>query len=184
MLSVSTIMRLQRFSPVLLRRLVVAFEHHIAFDGSGYPEALRGGKTDLFTRIVAIVDAFDAMTTRRPARQAMPPDEALRNLLSNAGTRYDPLVLKVFVNTVGIYPVGTVLQLSNGMYGMVVITGRSPHLDRPKVKVIADASKTPVDGELLDLAAKRDDGSFVLDVERVADADLESIPVPRYMTRM
>ena len=184
MLSVSTIMKLQRFSPALLRRMVVAFEHHIAYDGSGYPEALRGWGTDLYTRIIAVSDVFDAMTTRRPARTALTADEALRLLMRDAGSRFDPLVVKVFVNTVGIYPVGTVMQLSDGTYGVVLIGGREPHLDRPKVKIVADGSRRQVDGRLVDLAAQREDGSFLLDVERVADADLEGIPVPRYITEL
>jgi HD-GYP domain-containing protein (c-di-GMP phosphodiesterase class II) len=110
-----------RLTTPLLRSMIVAFEHHRGPDGSGYPPSHR--PPHLFSRIVAIASDFDALTTERPWRRAYLPDEALGLMLSRKGTRYDPLLLKVFINTVGLYPVGTLVRLSTGELAVVVYSG-------------------------------------------------------------
>lgn len=76
-------------------------EHHEQWDGSGYPNGLQGEKISLQARIIAAADAFDAMTSNRPYRKTVDTDEALSEILANAGTQFDPLVVKAMMNVFG-----------------------------------------------------------------------------------
>lgn len=109
------------------RAVRVAFEHHRGWDGSGYPAAARPKPQDLFARICALGDSFDAMSSGRVyAKRAMSPHETVRRLAQKAGTAYDPFLIGVFVAALGIYPVGTLVLLSDGRVGAVLRNGRDP----------------------------------------------------------
>ena len=97
----------------------VALEHHVRVDGGGYP-ALQGRRPSLFSRMVAIIDAYDAITSYRPYRPARTPNEALRVLLDGAGTVHDPDLLRLFIEMMGHYPPGSLLRLAGGEVVMVV----------------------------------------------------------------
>ncbi len=80
-----------------LRDIIPAVKHHHErYDGAGYPEQLRGENIDLNARIIAVADAFDAMTTDRPYRKALSLQIALEELWANSGTQFDPEVVKAF----------------------------------------------------------------------------------------
>jgi len=74
--------------------------HHERWDGNGYPEGLSGEQISLMARILAVADAYDAMTTKRPYRKSMTPQDALVELMANAGTQFDPQIVDAFVNAV------------------------------------------------------------------------------------
>lgn len=97
----------------------VALEHHVRVDGGGYPD-LAGRSPTLFSRIVAIVDAYDAITSYRPYRPARTPNEALRVLLGGAGKAHDADLLRLFIEMMGHYPPGSLLRLTGGEVVMVV----------------------------------------------------------------
>lgn len=100
----------------------VALEHHVALDGSGYPDL--GGKTPhVFSRLVAITDSYDAITSYRPYRPARTPNEALRMLLEGAGRRYDSDLLRLFIQMTGEYPAGSLLRLSGERIALVTDVG-------------------------------------------------------------
>jgi len=97
----------------------VALEHHRRLDGGGYPD-LGTKQPHLFSRIVAIADAYDAITSHRPYRPARTPNEALRVLLQGAGSAYDADVLRLFIQMTGEYPPGSLLLVDDGTVVMVV----------------------------------------------------------------
>ncbi|MGB2696483.1 MAG: HD-GYP domain-containing protein, partial [Candidatus Zixiibacteriota bacterium] len=120
------------------RAIIVAFEHHLNLDLSGYPEIKRPRELNLFSRIVSIADAYDAMTSGRVyLKSPISPDEALKKMLYRQGRFYDPVLLKVFINVVGIYPVGTLVFLNQGELGLILKVN-SDDLARPVVRIIAD----------------------------------------------
>jgi HD-GYP domain-containing protein (c-di-GMP phosphodiesterase class II) len=82
--------------PHLAHALDVPFCHHERYDGSGYPRGLRGHEIPLPARIFAVVDVYDAMTTERPYRPALPAEFAISHLRSHAGTHFDPVVIEAF----------------------------------------------------------------------------------------
>ncbi len=101
--------------------LLGPFEHHLKYDLSGYPRTPRNKPLSLIGRIVAIADVYDAITSPRSYRStAMTPDQALGLMLKGSGTAFDPILLKVFINMLGVYPVGTVLLLDGGDMGLVI----------------------------------------------------------------
>lgn len=121
----------------LARAIAIAFEHHLGFDGSGYPRLMPPRRQDLFSRICAVADAFDAMTSGRVyAKRAMPPDEALRRMAQRAGTSFDPFLFRVFIGAVGVFPIGTAVVLDGGGRG-VVRRNRDGDLLHPEVRRLA-----------------------------------------------
>jgi len=100
--------------------LLGPFEHHLKFDLSGYPRTPRNKPLSLFGRIIAIADVFDAITAPRVYRPfAISPDRSLSMMQEGAGRDFDPTLLKVFINMIGVYPIGTVLHLDGGEMGLV-----------------------------------------------------------------
>lgn len=126
---------LDRFST---RAMVVSFEHHLKLDLSGYPQLNHKKDLNLFTRIVTIADVYDSMTSGRVyAKTPLRPDEALRKMLEKEGKTFDPVLLKVFINMLGIYPVGSLVILNTGEVGLVM-QANPVELSRPEVVIIAD----------------------------------------------
>ena len=100
--------------------LLGPFEHHLKYDLSGYPRTPRNKPLSLFGRIIAIADVFDAITAPRVYRPfAISPDRSLSMMQEGAGKDFDPTLLKVFINMIGVYPIGTVLHLEGGEMGLV-----------------------------------------------------------------
>ena len=99
--------------------VAVLLEHHERFDGSGYPYRMVGESISAAGRMAAIVDSYDAMTSQRPYRPAISPSMALAQLYDERGNQFDPALVAAFVRTVGIYPVGTLVQLESGHLAVV-----------------------------------------------------------------
>jgi HD-GYP domain-containing protein (c-di-GMP phosphodiesterase class II) len=83
--------------PGMERASLIILHHHESFDGSGYPGSLKGEEIPMGSRIVSVIDAFDAMVSSRPYREGMPFEEAERRLLKATGTQFDPLVISSFL---------------------------------------------------------------------------------------
>jgi HD-GYP domain-containing protein (c-di-GMP phosphodiesterase class II) len=138
-----------------LRAMLMAYEHHMKLDQSGYPTSVRPREPRLFSRIVAIADGFDAATSRRSYQsQPWPPDEVLREMYENPQRGFDPLLVKAFVSMTGIYPVGCLVILDSYELAVVVAPNRAPGtLHRPIVRIIYDALGVALDPPLtVDLA--------------------------------
>jgi len=137
-----------------LRAVQVALEHHLKVDLSGYPKYVRKKTTSLFSKIVKIVDYFDAITTKRSYRpKVLTREEALAMMKEKSGDEFDPLLLKVFISMIGAHPIGSLVVLDSGEIGIVFEANPHPALQlRPKVKIIADLKKNMLDGEVVDLA--------------------------------
>jgi putative nucleotidyltransferase with HDIG domain len=122
---------------------VVAFEHHLRLDGSGYPVGLTRSTLNLATMLCSIADVYDAMRAQREYQEAFPTDRILAVLQRNNGTQFDPHLVKRFSQLMGIYPPGTLVRLSTGAIA-VVLKVYAPDPYRPRVRVIADAAAHPL----------------------------------------
>ena len=155
-----------------LRAMRVAYEHHLKKDGSGYPRAVRPRSQGLFSRIVAVADGFDAATSRR-SYQATPwdPADVLREMRDNPTRGHDPVIVKALINTLGIYPVGTLVILDSFELAIVHAAPSGPEtLSRPTVRVISDAlGNVMYPGHLLDLGARDASGEYVRTIINTAD---------------
>jgi len=118
--------------------MIVAFEHHQRHDLLGYPDS-NASEQHLFSKIVAVCDAYDAMTTARPFRREIRPDKALAVLMQGRGKAYEPGITKALVAMLGIYPMGAVVILDDGATA-VVYRVNNDDLLHPRVKILMDAS--------------------------------------------
>ena len=111
-----SILNVKGFDINFIRSAIVAFEHHMHYNLTGYPSINnRNYKLDLFSRIVSIADQYDAMTSSRVyARTPTPLNKALSIMLSRTKTQLDPYLTKVFINMVGVYPIGSLVVLNTG----------------------------------------------------------------------
>ncbi|HEY8483884.1 MAG TPA: HD domain-containing phosphohydrolase [Longimicrobiales bacterium] len=137
---------MQGMAEVPYRAMLVAYEHHMKTNLTGYPENRRPREPTLFSRIVAVADGFDAATSRR-SYQALPwrPEEVFREMRDNPARGYDPLVVKAFMSVTGIYPVGTLVILDT--YELAIVTAPNPdprRIHQPIVKIITDPMGLPV----------------------------------------
>ncbi|MEJ2520127.1 MAG: HD domain-containing phosphohydrolase, partial [Desulfuromonadales bacterium] len=78
--------------------------HHERFDGTGYPHGLKGDEIPIGARVIAVVDAYDAITSMRPYQKAQAKREAIRELRRSAGTHFDPRVVRAFIQAIGDEP--------------------------------------------------------------------------------
>jgi HD-GYP domain-containing protein (c-di-GMP phosphodiesterase class II) len=114
--------------------------HHERINGKGYPNGLKGDEIPLFGRIAAIVDCYDAISTDRPYAKALSPATAAKNLYEWKGIDFHPALVEVFIQALGIYPAGSLVELSNGQVGVVMSEYRARRL-RPKIMLILDCNK-------------------------------------------
>ncbi len=150
----------RKISDGVIRNILVAFEHHLNVDLGGYPPLTDRRDLSLFSKIVAIADCYDALTTPRVYRSACyTPQEALSIMMEARGQVFDPAILKVFVNYIGIYPVGSIVQLTSGEMGVVCRPGANTgDIDRPFVKVVADLLGNRVPERIEDLSSVDETG--------------------------
>ena len=116
--------------------------HHERYNGAGYPHGLSGSQIPVFARIAGIVDTYDAMTTARPYAAPMSSYDAVRQLNKLAGVEFAEEMVEQFVQAIGMFPVGSLVELNTGEVGVVVAQNRVRRL-RPRVMLILDRDKQP-----------------------------------------
>jgi HD-GYP domain-containing protein (c-di-GMP phosphodiesterase class II) len=137
-------------SPSMGQTVDVAYSHHERIDGKGYPRGLIGSQISVYTKIVSIVDSFDAMTAERRYSKATTSSAAVKEIYRCRGAQFDEKLALQFIEIVGMYPPGSVVELSNGCVGIVL--ERNQKFQRlPKVLLLQDAAGSDVKKEVIDL---------------------------------
>ncbi len=151
------LLRLGGRGGLAVRVMLVSAEHHLRFDGSGYPRLGSDWQQGLFARIVSLADCFDAMTASRAyMRRPFTPDSVVRYMLESAGRMFDPDLLRLFVARIGVFPVGSMVRLESGELGLVLDPPTSPReIDRPRVRILQADGDGWAAGEERDLSATR-----------------------------
>lgn len=116
------------------KHLFTILDHHEKFDGTGYPRGKAGDDITIFGRICAVADVYDALSSKRPYREALPVHECVEYIMAGAHTQFDPDVVAAFVRRIAPYPLGTSVKLSNGWCGLVLQNYASYSL-RPKLRI-------------------------------------------------
>ncbi len=182
-LGVLTLFGLRGYGEIPYRGMIVAYEHHMKSDLTGYPKSLRPRELSIFSKIVSVADGFDAATSRR-AYQTVPiqPDQVLKEMWENPRRGYDPVVVKAFINLIGIYPVGTCVILDS--YEVGIVHAANPDVSqvhRPVVRIAATpegAVQHP--GVLVDLAHRDAEGKYPRTIIKVTDPQKYGINVSDY----
>jgi len=136
---------------------LVGLQHHERWDSEGYPRKTGGDEIDVLARIVSVADAFEAMVSEKPYRNSMIGYAAMKALLSDNSRRFDPDILKAFIKSMGIYPLGSTVLLNNSAIARVVETHPDAPL-RPKLRIIVDEFSKRYEGDegdLVDLVAEK-----------------------------
>jgi HD-GYP domain-containing protein (c-di-GMP phosphodiesterase class II) len=136
--SVEIVAQIEHVDP---RAMEMVRLHHERHNGSGYPNGLTGSEIPIFARIAGLVDAYDAMTATRPYAKPQSAYDAMRQLNKLSGTDFAEELIEQFVQAIGVFPVGSLVELSTGEVGIVIAQNRVRRL-RPKVMVLLDANKT------------------------------------------
>lgn len=182
-LGVLTLFGLRGYGEIPYRAMIAAYEHHMKIDLTGYPKSIRDRKLSVFSKIIAVADAFDAATSRR-AYQTVPlePADVLREMWENPRRGQDPVLVKAFINLTGIYPVGTCVILDTYEVGLVHAANPDPAmLHRPIVRVVMSSQGAPlVPGALVDLAETNPDGTFKRSIIKVTNPDKYGIKPSDY----
>lgn len=134
---------------------VVAFEHHLKQDLSGYPENIGARKLNLCTMVVSVVDVFDALRSNRAYRQGLATDRIKHIMSQQESTAFNTTLLRRFVNLMGLFPIGTLVRLNTEEVGVVTQTHRDDPF-RPQVKLILNNRGEPLETPLLTNTWDRD----------------------------
>ncbi|NKB98147.1 MAG: DUF3391 domain-containing protein [Pseudomonadales bacterium] len=123
-------------------RVLTAIQtHHERHDGSGYPEGLAGNKIPAFGRIAGLVDTYDAMISDRPYAEALSSYQAIQEIHRGADTLFQAELVEFFIKAIGVFPVGSIVELNTGEVGVVVSQSANNRL-KPKVMLILEADKS------------------------------------------
>lgn len=167
---------LQASKSVMSGAAEVAYAHHERVDGTGYPRGLEEDKIPKLAKIVAIAEAYDSMTTKQVYRDAISPSAALQELYSARGTQFDEKFVVRFIDAIGIFPPGSIIEMVNGEVG-IVLANTTDKL-RPRAIMILDSNKEAalqriVDlsqmeadekGEVYQIKTTHSDGEFGIDI--------------------
>lgn len=183
-LGMLTLFQLRGQQELPYRAMVVAHEHHMRRDFTGYPRVIRPRQLAMTSKIVAVADAYDAATSRRSYQtKPYPPSAVLQEMRDNPKRGLDPVVVKAFITLLGIYPSGTLVVLDTFELAVVLAANPNPEmLSRPRVVIVSDGR-----GNLLqppietDLAATGPDGQFARTIIKTADPDRYGIRVSDYV---
>ena len=165
------------------RSMLVAYQHHMKRDLTGYPRSLRMAEITFYSKIVAVADGFDAATSRRVyTTQPLSPAQVLQEMRDNPRRGMDPVVVKAFVALLGIYPVGSLVVLDS--FELAIVHAVNPigeMLSRPIVRVISDSmGNVEHPGHLFDLAQQDGDGTFLKSIIKTADPERYGIKIGDY----
>jgi len=179
-----TLFGLRGYDEIPYRSILVAYEHHMKQDLTGYPRSLRARELAIFSRIVSVADGFDAATTRR-SYQTVPiePDQVLREMWENPKRGYDTVLVKALINLIGIYPVGTCVILDTFEVGIVAAPNPDGgQLNRPLVRLViaADGGAIALPGTLVNLAERNPSGGYVRSIVKVTNPTRYGLTVGDY----
>lgn len=118
----------------------MVYSHHERFDGSGYPDGLKANAIPTFAKIAGMVDSYDAMISPRPYAKLYSPYDAVRQIYLWRGNLFQPEVVEQFMQVVGVFPTGTLVELNTGAVGVVIAQNEARRL-RPRIMLLLDECK-------------------------------------------
>jgi HD-GYP domain-containing protein (c-di-GMP phosphodiesterase class II) len=182
-LGVLTLFGLRGYGEIPYRSMIGTYEHHMKIDLTGYPKSIRPRVMSIFSKIIAVADGFDAATSRRTYQTTpLQPDEVLREMWENPRRGYDPILVKAFINLIGVYPAGTLVILDT--YELAIVQAANANVEnihRPMVRIVSDPQGTILHPGLdVDLAEQTPDGAYRRSIIKVTNPDKYGIRVSDY----
>jgi HD-GYP domain-containing protein (c-di-GMP phosphodiesterase class II) len=173
---------LKQLSEISPRIAIGIFDHQLKNDLSGYPKLFRKKKISLFGRIIKIANAYDAMTTPKNYKLVpYTPGQTLAVMLKDQGIDFDPVLLKIFIGLVGIYPIGSLLLLDTREVGIVFKANPEPKfLGRPLIILIKLDGTLAAKKQLVDLTEMNKEGMFSRNIVKTLDPHQHRIEISKY----
>lgn len=178
------ILRVKEWGDLSTRLISAAFEHHLGYDLSGYPRMPRKRVTTLFGRIVALADFFDALIRPRVYRHfPYVSEKILGFMLERAGKDFDPALVKIFINMIGVFPLGTLALLNTNEMGIVVQNQEDTEwIDRPKVCLLMYSDGEYRKGKVVDLKeVEESTGAYKRSIPKTLDPNEYNINVAEFL---
>ncbi len=162
----------------------IAYTHHERCNSSGYPRNLPSADIPLFAKIVAIIDVYDAVTTSRYHKHGISSTDALKTMYDWRDRLFDGELIEKFIQCLGIYPVGSVVELNSGEVGIVFSVPPENRL-LPKILLVRDARKKPyMPPKIIQLAQfKEEDQSAKYEITKVLESNSYGIDLKKYLLR-
>jgi putative nucleotidyltransferase with HDIG domain len=164
--------------------IAIVHDHHERADGSGYPDKLTGAAINIHTKIVSIVDTYDSILNGINGYESMSVDDALKSIYAWRRDLFDELLVEKFIQCVGIYPLGSVVELRTGQIGIVVSSRPDARLF-PRIMLVLDTHREPVEPpKMINLAIfreKLDTDDF--EIKRLVEGQRYGIDVRQYILR-
>jgi len=158
----------------------VAYSHHERLDGKGYPRGLDAARIPYFAKIIAVVDAYDAINSDRIYSKGKSSLESLRILLESVNSHFDEEIVGHFVRLIGIYPAGEIVELSNDEVGIIIGCSTTSKL-KPKIMRVLNANKQLCKERVIDLATTTvDSNGKPLRVKEVHSSGAFGIDIEAY----
>jgi hypothetical protein len=164
--------------------IYAAFDHHLRYDLTGYPKTTRKRGLSLFGRIIAIADFYDSLIRPREGnRFPYVSEKILGIMLERSGKDFDPILVKVFINMIGIFPLGTLVLLNTNEIGIVIqIQEDTELLDRPKVILLYYSDGEYHKGEVVDLReVDKKTGEFRWTIVKTLDPNSYRINISEFI---
>lgn len=156
-------------------------EHHERARGQGYPNKIKGEKMGRYTRIISVVDVYDALTSKRSYRGAVSPAKALAMMFQWRTSDFYPESVERFIKCLGVYPVGSFVQLKSGEYGIICESDRK-NPARPKIKLLFDKNMRSRRARIVDLAMFSDTPSEPrAEIKRCLDPGVHKLDLARLL---
>ncbi len=178
------IMRMKEWGELSTRMIEGAFEHHLRYDLTGYPKLTRKRRITLFGRIITIADFYDALVRPRVYnRFPYVSEKILGIMIERSGKDFDPAIVKVFINMIGIFPLGTLVLLNTNEMGLVTqIQEDTELIDRPKVCLLYYSDGEYRKGNVVDLReADQVTGDFKRNIVKTLDPNEYNINVAEFL---
>jgi HD-GYP domain-containing protein (c-di-GMP phosphodiesterase class II) len=182
LMGVEIVLNLKQLGEINPRMVVGVFDHHLMNDLSGYPRLFLKKGVSLFGRIIQIADSYDAMTTPRVYKKIpYTPEQALAVMLREKTVHFDPLLLKIFIGLVGVYPIGSLVLLNTHEIGIVYKSSHDPKwLDRPIVLLVDRDQKGDAQKEVVDLTEADGAGGYRRSIVKTLDPYKYHIDIAKY----
>jgi HD-GYP domain-containing protein (c-di-GMP phosphodiesterase class II) len=182
LMGVEIVLNLKQLGEINPRMVVGIFDHHLKYDSSGYPRLFRKKEVGLFGKIIQIADAYDAMTTPRIYKKnPFNPEQALAIMLKDRSVQFDPILLKIFIGLVGIFPIGSLVLLDTREIGIVYKPNHEPQwMDRPQVILVAKGDNGFVKKGMADLTETNGGSRFKRSIVKTLDPNKYHIDIARY----
>ena len=182
LMGVEILLNLKQLGEINPKMVVGIFDHHLKNDLTGYPKLFRRKEPTLFGRIIQIADVYDAMTTPRVYREKnYTPDQALAIMLKDRGNNFDPILLKIFIGLVGMFPIGSLVLLNTGELAIVCKANSDTRLmDRPHVIALCRQANGEVKKTWLDLSETDEGGHYRKSIAKTLDPNKYHVDIAKY----